>query len=185
MDISLSIILLPTILLVALTLLILNPFKNPGSLFFVKKRMGRNCMPFNAYKFRSMVHVDIVTRGADDPLEMDRITRLGHILRKSRIDELPQIFNVLLGQMSLIGPRPDYYDHAVEYLETVPGYRERHAVLPGVSGLAQTEVGYVQGTEATGRKVQADLFYITHASIRLELWIFWRTLMTVFGRAGL
>ncbi|SMX38844.1 sugar transferase [Maliponia aquimaris] len=148
-DLVFSVLLLPVVLGCALFLLILNPFYNRGPLFYVQSRMGRNCKAFQAIKFRSMRVAPKVERGADAPLETDRITRLGGFLRKSRIDELPQIINVLRGDMSLIGPRPDYYDHAVQYLELVPGYRERHIVRPGVSGLAQTELGYAEGFEAT------------------------------------
>lgn len=129
-DIAMSILLLPLLCVLALVLLMLNPFYNKGNLFFVQPRMGRDCKPFKAIKFRSMRAVPKIIRGADSPLEIDRITSLGGFLRKSRIDELPQVINVLLGQMSLIGPRPDYFDHAVEYLEKIPGYRERHAVRP-------------------------------------------------------
>ena len=182
-DIPMSLFLMPVLIGLMVVLLVLNPFFNKGSLFFVQSRMGRNCRAFRAIKFRTMIEAQ-VTRGPNDPLERDRITRLGGFLRRTRLDEVPQILNVLLGDMSLIGPRPDYYDHAVTYLETVQGYRERHLVRPGISGLAQTEVGYVEGIEATQRKVQADLFYITHTGFALEAWIFWRTLMTVFGRAG-
>lgn len=156
-DIIMSLALLPFLAILAVALLILNPFYNKGSLFFVQRRMGRNCEPFQAIKFRSMTDVPQVSRSADCPLEVDRITPLGGFLRKSRIDELPQILNVLRGDMSLIGPRPDYYDHAVHYLEQVRGYRQRHAVRPGISGLAQTELGYIEGVEATKRKVSADL----------------------------
>lgn len=137
-----------------------------------------------AIKFRSMTCVAEVTRGADDPLEVNRITPLGGFLRKSRLDEIPQIINVLRGEMSLIGPRPDCYEHAETYIESIPGYRERHAALPGISGLAQTEVGYVQGIDATRLKVAADLDYINRQSFRLDTWILWRTLKIVAGRGG-
>lgn len=182
-DILMSLFLMPVLIGLMAVLLLLNPFFNKGGLFFVQSRMGRNCRAFRAIKFRTMVDAK-VTRGPNDPLERDRITRLGGFLRRTRLDEVPQILNVLWGDMSLIGPRPDYYDHAITYLETVQGYRERHLVRPGISGLAQTEVGYVEGIEATRRKVQADLFYITHTGFALEAWVFWRTLKTVFGRAG-
>lgn len=184
LDIVFSIILLPFLGIFCLVLLVLNPFHNKGSLFYVQRRMGRYCKPFNAIKFRSMTDVPQVSRSADCPLEVDRITPLGGFLRKSRIDELPQIINVLRGDMSLIGPRPDYYDHAVEFLEKVRGYRERHAVRPGISGLAQTELGYIEGVEATRRKVSADMYYITHTSFKMEAWIFWRTISVVLRRSG-
>ncbi len=177
-------VLMPILALFSLLLLCLNPFLNRGPLLFAQIRMGRNCKPFVAYKFRSMVPIDRVTRGANDPLEVDRITRLGRILRKLRIDELPQVINVLKGDMSLVGPRPDYVHHARRFLRTVPGYRARHAVRPGISGLAQTEVGYVAGSEATRQKVQADLYYIRNTGFLLEAWVIWRTIVVIFNRHG-
>lgn len=183
-DIIVSAILLPALVSVAVVLAIVNPFMNKGPLLFVQERMGKGTRPFNAIKFRSMTVAETVERGANDPLETDRITPLGHFLRASRIDELPQILNVLAGDMSLVGPRPDYYPHAQEYLELVPGYRARHAVRPGISGYAQTEVGYVDNMDAVSAKVAADLYYIRNRRIRLEGWIVWRTLQTVFGRKG-
>lgn len=183
-DLVLSVMLLPVFLTGCLILAAANPFLNRGPMFFVQKRMGRDCKPFMAIKFRSMTCVAEVTRGADDPLEVNRITPLGGFLRKSRLDEIPQIINVLRGEMSLIGPRPDCYEHAETYIESIPGYRERHAALPGISGLAQTEVGYVQGIDATRLKVAADLDYINRQSFRLDTWILWRTLKIVAGRGG-
>ncbi|WGW04491.1 sugar transferase [Tropicibacter oceani] len=183
-DILGGLLLLPIFLISCLVILALNPFYNKGSLFFVQPRMGKDCKSFNAIKFRSMTAAAQIKRAADEPLETDRITRLGKFMRKSRVDELPQVINVLRGEMSLIGPRPDYYEHAIEYLRMVPGYRERHCVRPGISGLAQTELGYIEGIDATKRKVAADLYYIKNMSVALELWIFWRTIRIVAVRGG-
>lgn len=183
-DIAIALCLLPWFLLFGFLLLLLNPFFNRGPLFFVQTRMGQHCQPFRAVKFRTMTEVNQPARRADDPLEHDRITPLGHFLRRSRIDEVPQVLNVLLGQMSMIGPRPDYVDHAQVYLDVVPGYRERHAMKPGISGLAQTELGYVEGLAATERKASVDLYYIRNASLKLDLWVVWRTLCVVLGRGG-
>jgi lipopolysaccharide/colanic/teichoic acid biosynthesis glycosyltransferase len=183
-DIAFGAFLLVPFLLTCVVLMALNPFFNCGPLFFVQKRMGVGCKTFKALKFRTMKPAREILRLADDPLEVDRITPLGLLLRKTRFDELPQVLNVFVGDMSLIGPRPDYIDHAEVYLESIPGYRERHAVRPGVSGLAQTELGYAVGIEGTRRKVNADLYYIQNMSFRLEAWIFWRTLAIVFGRRG-
>jgi lipopolysaccharide/colanic/teichoic acid biosynthesis glycosyltransferase len=184
LDVVVSLLLLPLVGVVALLLLLLNPVLNPGPLLFRQPRMGMHCQPFEALKFRSMLPADSVQRGADDPLETDRITRLGRLIRRLRLDELPQIVNVLKGEMSLIGPRPDFLDHAEVYLEAVPGYARRHMVRPGISGLAQTEVGYVEGIAGTRRKVSADLYYIFHSGWRLEAYIFWRTLVIVFTGRG-
>ena len=183
-DVAVAAALLALLLPLALGLILLNPFVNPGPLIFRQERMGYRCRSFTAYKFRTMRVQHGVVRGAFDALEQDRITPLGRFLRRTRIDELPQIINVLRGEMSMIGPRPDSYDHARIYLREVEGYHARHAVRPGISGLAQTQVGYVDGPDGIRRKVAADLHYIAHASFRLDLWISWRTLLVVLMRKG-
>lgn len=111
-DVALSLFLLPILISAAIAIILLNPFLNRGSLLFFQKRMGRNCLPFYAIKFRSMTKVAEIIRAHDDPIELDQITWLGRFMRRTRIDELPQILNVLKGEMSLIGPRPDFYEHA-------------------------------------------------------------------------
>ncbi len=183
-DISICVLLLPICLLTGLFLVPLNLKFNRGPLLFFQVRMGKDRKPFYAIKFRSMTSTDTVSRGANDPLEISRITRLGKILRKLRLDELPQIYNVFAGQMSLIGPRPDFFSHAKVYARTIPGYRERHSALPGISGYAQTVVGYAEGIEATRAKVRADLYYISNQSFRLDVWILWRTIRVVLGYRG-
>ncbi|MBK0399775.1 sugar transferase [Limibaculum sp. M0105] len=183
-DLAASLLALPAIALAGLTLMALNPIWNPGPLFYRQVRMGRDCKPFTAIKFRTMRCTPAIMRGPNDPVEDDRITRLGAFLRKSRIDEWPQFLNVLAGDMSLIGPRPDYWDHAVHYLQTVPGYRERHAMRPGITGLAQVDDGYAEGIESTFRKVRYDLFYIERTGFRMEAYIIMRTLSVLFTGAG-
>ncbi|MEW2919670.1 sugar transferase [Ruegeria sp. ANG10] len=184
-DLLLSVfVLLPLVVIFGIVLLVLNPIWNKGPLVFSQVRMGKNCEPFTAYKFRSMRPAKKIERGADCPLEEDRITPLGRFLRKSRIDELPQIINVFKGEMSLIGPRPDYIEHAREYMSLVPGYQARHLVRPGISGWAQVELGYIEGTDATRRKVQADLYYIANTGLIMEAWIVWRTVSIMLRRSG-
>lgn len=183
-DVLVSVALLPLLVVCALVLLCLNPFFNRGPLFYVQPRMGRDCAAFAAIKFRTMALSARVMRRADEPLERHRITPLGRLLRKSRIDELPQIINVLRGEMSLIGPRPDFFHHARRYMRSVPGYRRRHAVRPGISGLAQTDLGYVDTNEGMVRKVALDLRYVDEVSLGLDLRVFWRTLVTVFCGRG-
>ena len=183
-DIAMCLLLVPVLLISSLVLLILNPSMNRGPLFYVQTRMGRNCEPFQAIKFRSMTCAERIERGPNDPLETDRITRLGNFLRRSRLDEVPQIVNVLTGDMSLVGPRPDYIVHANEYVQTIAGYKARHVVRPGISGFAQTEVGYVESVDATRNKVAADLHYINNRSLRMEAWVVWRTIQTVVSRGG-
>ncbi|PJI85118.1 lipopolysaccharide/colanic/teichoic acid biosynthesis glycosyltransferase [Yoonia maricola] len=183
-DVGVSILLLPVLACVALALFVINPLLNRGPLMYFQRRMGQRGQPFRAFKFRTMRPVAASARGAYDRLEEDRISRMGRILRKVRIDELPQIINVLRGEMSMIGPRPDLYDHACVYLDSVPGYAARQQMLPGISGYAQTEVGYVDGKEGIQRKVAADLYYAMHASFLFDLWIAWRTVCVIVGRKG-
>lgn len=183
-DILLSLVLLPVLVIVAVLLLIVNPGLNPGPLFYRQERMGRDCRPFRPWKFRSMVGTREIRRGPYDPPEDHRITRLGMFLRRTRLDELPQIINVLTGEMSLIGPRPDYLPHAQAYLHEVPGYRERHVMRPGISGLAQITVGYAATADGVRAKTDADLWYIHHASAWLDLRIAWRTCVTVLRGMG-
>ena len=183
-DVAVSLAAMPVVLLLCLVLMIVNPIWNPGPLFFLQKRMGRGCRGFITIKFRTMRDAPRITRGPEDPLENDRVTRLGRWLRVTRLDELPQFINVLSGEMSVIGPRPDYWDHAVHFLQSVPGYRERHKVRPGITGLAQVQTGYAEGISATVRKTHLDLRYIRTRNIRMDLYVLWRTLgvlLTGFG----
>ena len=183
-DFVLALTLLPVVVLVGLVLLVCNPVLNPGPLLYSQKRMGQDGRAFQALKFRSMIPAGAITRGAFDRLEASRIPPFGRLMRMTRIDELPQVLNVLLGDMSFIGPRPDYYDHALVYLGSVPGYRRRLALKPGISGFAQTRVGYVDGLDGVRRKVAADMIYLRRASFLFDLWIVWRTLHTVLFCRG-
>jgi lipopolysaccharide/colanic/teichoic acid biosynthesis glycosyltransferase len=179
-SIALILVCLPS----AAVLLILNPFLNPGPLIYSQIRMGQYCRPFRVYKFRTMLPVADVRRSATDGIESDRITPFGKFLRRARLDELPQIVNVLKGEMSLIGPRPDFFEHACEYLDLVPGYRARHGVKPGITGLAQIEIGYAADLDTVAKKVATDLRYIRQRSVRMDVWIALRTVAIVLGRRG-
>lgn len=177
-------ILLPFLCVVTLIILFFNIFYNKGSVFFIQKRMGKDCKPFNAIKFRTMVSSDIIERKFSDPLELDRITAFGKILRKIRIDELPQILNVIKGDMSLIGPRPDYYEHALLFLKNDPNYRMRHVIKPGISGLSQIRLGYAEGLNDTLKKSKIDIYYIENANYLLEVKIFFGTIITIIKGLG-
>jgi lipopolysaccharide/colanic/teichoic acid biosynthesis glycosyltransferase len=178
-DLFISFMLLPIFLLITAVIFILNIFFNKGKLYFIQKRMGKNCQPFFAIKFRTMESTNVIKRKYSDPLEVNRITTLGYILRKTKIDELPQILNVIKGEMSLIGPRPDYYEHALSFIQHFPNYQLRHTVRPGISGLSQIRLGYAEGLCATKKKLKVDLFYIKHACIVLDLKIFFGTIYTI------
>jgi len=183
-DIIVSIMFLPLMIVISFILLFLNPYFNKGTVFFVQTRMGKNCKPFSTIKFRSMVHEDIIKRNYNDPIEIERITPLGKIIRKLRIDEIPQIINVLKGEMSLIGPRPDYYPHALDFSIKINNYKLRHTIRPGVSGLSQIRLGYAEGIEATEKKVLLDLYYIKNVSFLLDLKILFGTIYTIFRAKG-
>lgn len=183
-DIFISILLLPLLILCSCFLLVLNLFFNPGSLFFIQERMGKNCCSFYAIKFRTMVPVEKITRQYDDPLELDRIKPFGKVIRKFRLDELPQIVNILKGDMSLVGPRPDYYSHALEFLKKVEGYRKRHDIRPGITGLSQIRLGYAEGLKATADKVNVDNYYIQNAGYVIELKIISNTILTIIKGLG-
>jgi len=183
-DIVVSLLLLPLLFIIGIILIILNQFFNPGKLFFIQDRMGKDCIVFSAIKFRTMSSIEEIYRKYDDPVETTRITPLGGILRKIRIDELPQILNVLKGDMSLIGPRPDYYVHALEYLKNIDGYRERHAIRPGITGLSQVRLGYAENLEAISKKVYVDNFYINNIGYTIDIKIIISTILIIFCGLG-
>ncbi|MDC0146040.1 sugar transferase [Amylibacter sp.] len=183
-DIIISLLLLPILFIVSIFLLFLNPFYNSGRLVFIQERMGKNCKAFFAIKFRTMSPIEEITRKYDEPIELDRITPLGRILRRIRIDELPQILNVLRGDMSLIGPRPDYYVHALEYLKKVEGYSDRHTIRPGITGLSQVRLGYVESLETISKKVSIDNYYIQNVGYIIELKIIFSTIFVIFRGIG-
>ena len=183
-DIVVSLLLLPLLFIIGITLLLFNLFFNSGKLFFIQERMGKNCNVFNLIKFRTMTTVEEITRKYDEPIETNRITPLGSMLRKTRIDELPQVLNVLKGDMSLIGPRPDYYIHAIEYLNNVEGYRERYIIRPGITGLSQIRLGYVETLEATSKKTSIDNYYINNMGYIIELKIIVNTIIIVIRCLG-
>lgn len=174
-DMALSLAVLPLIAVIALILLVVNPWFNPGPLMFAQDRLGRHQKPFRMYKFRTMTTAAQETRSAHEGVEEHRITRLGRILRKLRIDELPNFFNVLRGEMSVIGPRPDALSHAQTYLNKIPHYSYRYLVKPGITGLAQIENGYAEGLDATATKAHYDQLYVETSCGRLDVYIAWRT----------
>jgi lipopolysaccharide/colanic/teichoic acid biosynthesis glycosyltransferase len=175
---------LPAIALLGLVLLLINPLVNPGPLFFRQERMGRNGRPFRMWKFRTMRPAPVIERAPEAPVERDRITPLGRILRRTRLDELPNFINVLRGEMSLIGPRPDAIEHARHFSGSVPGYRTRLRVLPGITGLAQVELGYTEGASLTAVKAQYDRLYVERSCLRLELYIIRRTVFVMLSGFG-
>ncbi len=113
-----------------------------------------------------------------------RITRVGKFLRKTRLDEIPQLINIILGDMSFIGPRPERPYFVEKYSRLVPFYKNRLRVKPGVTGLAQVNVGYDETIEDVAEKIKWDLYYIEHKSILLDFKILWKTFITVLTMQG-
>jgi len=183
-DIALSIILgIPTIILLPLigALIKLN---SAGPIFYRQKRVGKNGKIFEIAKFRSMFK-DAEKNGAQWANEKDeRITGMGKILRKTRIDELPQLWNLLKGEMSFIGPRPERPEFVEELQKQIPHYAMRHLVKPGLSGWAQIKFPYGASVEDAMEKLQYDLYYIKNRSFVLDLAITARTIAAVLSREG-
>ncbi|NGP75952.1 exopolysaccharide biosynthesis polyprenyl glycosylphosphotransferase [Balneolaceae bacterium YR4-1] len=155
-----------------------------GPVLFTQQRIGKDGETFTLYKFRSMT-VKSETNGAQFAGEEDnRITRVGRFIRKFRIDEIPQFWNVLRGEMSLIGPRPEQ-KHFVEFFnEEIPFYSYRHKVRPGITGWAQTKDGYADDVETTRRKLEYDLYYVKNISLSLDILIVYMTIKTIFTGFG-
>ena len=148
-----------------------------GSIFYAQQRVGRNGRLFRILKFRSM-RVDAEKEtGAVYAEENDpRVTRTGRFLRRTHIDELPQMINILRGEMSFVGPRPERPEHVERLAQELPFYRIRQLLLPGATGWAQVHQDYAAGVAETQVKLQYDLYYVRHCSFLLDLEILLRTL---------
>lgn len=159
--------------------------ESPGPVFYRQKRVGiRNC-EFTIIKFRSM-RLDAEALGAQFSNKNDsRIFPWGKIMRATRIDELPQLFNIIKGELSLVGPRPERKVFINSFEELIPHYNDRHTVKPGISGYAQIMYPYGAGVNDARHKLMYDLYYIKNWSIALEASILLRTVWTVIAKRGL
>jgi lipopolysaccharide/colanic/teichoic acid biosynthesis glycosyltransferase len=181
-----AILLAPIFLIVAIVI----KLDTPGPAFFRQRRMGYRGHAFTVLKFRTMTHrprpypaddlrFHAITRDGDD-----RITRVGRFLRRTRIDELPQILNILRGEMSWIGPRPEAAVLSEWYEQEIPFYRYRHIVRPGVSGWAQVNQGHVANVTEVHSKLQYDFYYVKYFSPWLDILIMFRTIRTMLTGFG-
>ena len=165
-------------------ILVGNQFANRGPLFYTQTRVGRNGKHFKIYKLRSMI-VNAEKFGAQFASKEDtRVTKFGRFLRRSRFDEIPQFFNVIRGDMSVIGPRPERPVFVKELSEKIPFYEVRHLVKPGVTGWAQVNAKYGSSEEDALEKLQYDLYYIKHRSLFLDISIVVKTLSTIIFYRG-
>ncbi len=171
---------------IAVITAILIKLDSKGPVFYLQERVGKNGRPFNVIKFRSM-KTDAEEEGkpiwasTDD----DRATRVGKVIRKIRVDEIPQFWNILKGEMSFIGPRPERPHFVSQLAKEIPYYEHRHLVTPGLTGWAQIKYPYGASVEDARMKLQYDLYYIKNQTIGLEMIIVFDTIKTVlFGRGG-
>ena len=170
---------------IALILIILNPFYNKGPLFYNQARLGKNHKQFRLIKFRTMV-VDSEVNGAKWAQEKDsRVTSLGIILRKFRIDELPQLINVILLQINLIGPRAERPELHDLISKEVPNFSARLKIKPGITGHAQIVDGYSNDIEGAKNKLKLDLEYINKQSFFFDIKILFKTINKILVGAGL
>ena len=171
----------PVMLLTALAVRLTSP----GPILYRQVRVGLNGEPFTLYKFRSMradaeVGTGAVWASKEDP----RITKVGKLIRKIRFDELPQLFNVLRGEMSIVGPRPERPEFVKTLTERIPYYRQRHCILPGITGWAQINYKYGDTLEDVKTKLEYDLYYIKNMSLGLDLVIIFHTVKAMLLSRG-
>ena len=182
-DIAAVILLAPAALILVLVASAAILAESGRPVFFIQQRVGLGGRLFPMLKLRTMRHSQGSSARAtsnDDP----RITALGKFLRRFRIDELPQLYNVLIGDMSLIGPRPEQPELVKEYRALIANFDDRHKVRPGITGWAQVNYGYAANVEETRVKVQFDNEYVKQASLVLEIKIILRTIHTILCGSG-
>jgi len=172
---------LPVFVLIALAV----KLTSHGPFLYRQRRVGQHGRVFTVHKFRSMRHdaeaaTGPVWAGAND----DRVTPVGRVLRRTRLDELPQLWNVLIGDMSLVGPRPERPEFVQQLTEQIPFYGQRHTIRPGLTGWAQIRYTYGASVEDALEKLQYDLFYIKNCSLALDLFIIFATVKTVILSKG-
>jgi len=158
---------------------------SPGPLLFRQERVGRRGEVFTLLKFRTMRQDAEAQTGAvwahkNDP----RVTRVGHFLRLTRLDEIPQLWNVLRGDMGFVGPRPERPEFVQWLADSIPYYQMRHIIRPGITGWAQVRYRYGASLEESKQKLQYDLYYIKHMSLGLDLFIMFETVKTILLRRG-
>jgi len=176
-----------SLFILAIPIIIYSMFRikkeSPGPILFKQSRIGLNGKPFTCYKFRSM-HVN----GKFNPYTQENDSRIfpfGNIMRQMRIDELPQLLNILKGEMHLVGPRAEWDILVKDYEEIIPNYHDRHLVAPGITGLAQVYYPYGRNIQDAKNKLRYDMKYINAWSILLEAKVIWKTIEVVLGKRGM
>jgi lipopolysaccharide/colanic/teichoic acid biosynthesis glycosyltransferase len=185
-DCLFALLMLPVVLPLMAIIAIAIRLDSPGPAFFRQKRVGHAGRPITVYKFRTMhsAEAEDERTAAMTKHKDGRITTVGYWLRKLRIDELPQIINILKWEMSWIGPRPEAQVLSVWYTSEIPFYRYRHVVKPGISGWAQVNQGHVAEVREVHEKLHYDFYYIKYFSPWLDVLIFFRTIKTILTGFG-
>ncbi|EYB69478.1 hypothetical protein DEIPH_ctg005orf0038 [Deinococcus phoenicis] len=184
LDVTATLLALPVLLPVMAVVALVVWFNSGRPVLFWQERVGQNGQTFRIVKFRTM-SADSERRGPAFARRGDqRVTPVGSFLRKFRLDELPQFWNVLRGEMSIIGPRPEQWAFAADFEESIPLYACRHWVRPGITGWAQVNQGYTDSLDQTTEKLQYDFYYVKHLSLSLDLVIVGKTLRTILTGFG-
>ncbi|MBI1742249.1 exopolysaccharide biosynthesis polyprenyl glycosylphosphotransferase [Candidatus Acetothermia bacterium] len=169
---------------VAAVIAFLVKLNSPGSVFFRQRRVGWGGKEFTLYKFRTMREPAEVSLGEDNESDLERMTSVGKFLRLTRLDELPQLYNVLKGEMSLVGPRAEWAKLAYQMEREIPFFEQRYLVRPGMTGWSQVEFKYTKSTTEYRKKVQYDLYYIKNMSLALDVRILLKTIWVVLTAKG-
>lgn len=182
-DISLVLIMAPSALIISSIAMVAIAVSMGRPLIFAQNRVGRDGKVFRMFKLRTMRNRKEGEAQIATAVNDSRITPLGKALRRTHIDELPQLWNVLIGDMSMIGPRPEQPGLVEKYVSVLPNYALRHSVRPGITGWSQARFGYAETVEETAQKLEYDLYYIREFGPAIDLSITFRTIIVLFNPA--
>lgn len=184
-DIGLAAVLLVCSMPLLLIAAVAIRLTSPGRALYRQRRVGKEGEEFTLLKLRTMVQLTKAdAEAAWGPSQAHRVTAVGRFLRRFRLDEMPQLWNVIRGELALIGPRPEQVPIVAQLVRELPHYGSRHCIRPGITGWAQVNLGYGGSKEGTVAKLQRDLYYVKHHSLRLDALIVWLTLKAVLAGRG-
>ncbi|MEB2774818.1 sugar transferase [Algoriphagus sp. D3-2-R+10] len=169
---------------VFLTIMLITKLSSKGPIFYKQERIGKNGEPFNIYKFRSMI-VDSEVNGPQLTTDNDpRITKWGNFMRKTHLDEIPQFFNVLVGDMSVVGPRPERAHFIKQIVAKQPLYTQLLTIRPGITSIGQIDYGYAETVEEMCQRMLLDLKYLSSVNLLTDLKVIGQTVMTMVNKKG-